>query len=177
MCVVAGVQKRLELAVRHPERRRVFVSFVTAGLYGDASLQIVFIAISIYGWLYWLRGGEAHHEAPITRLPWQGHIATLAFVALATWALASVLQTWLHSTVPLWDGLTTSLSLGAIFLQSRKYLDNWYYWIVADVIYVPLYVAKGLPLTGLLYVIFIPMCLAGIITWNRTLTTRTALAT
>ena len=73
--------------------------------------------------------------------------------------------------------MTTALSLAAIFLQSRKYLDNWYYWIVADIIYIPLYLTKNLPLTALLYLIFIAMCIAGITTWTRTLKTRPATAT
>ena len=152
------------------------VSFATVGLYADAALQIVYVVLGVYGWVYWLRGGDGAHEAPVTRLPAIGIAAALAFVVLATWLFAAVLSAYFHSTVPLWDGLTTALSLAAQFLLSRKVLENWFFWIAADVIYVPLYAVKGLPLTALLYVIFLAMCVAGAIAWNRSLHARPALA-
>jgi nicotinamide mononucleotide transporter len=152
------------------------VSFATVGLFADAGLQVVYVVLGVYGWVYWLRGGANAHEAPVTRAGGLALVAALAFVAVATWAFASVLAAYFHSTVPLWDGLTTALSLAAQFLLSRKVLENWFFWIAADVVYVPLYFVKGLPLTALLYVIFLGMCVAGVVTWNRSLRAQPALA-
>lgn len=145
------------------------VSFATVGLYADAALQIVYVVLGVYGWAYWLRGGEGAHAAPVTRASTRLLVAMLAFVVLATWAFATVLATYVHSTVPLWDGLTTALSLAAQFLLSRKVRENWFFWIAADLIYVPLYFVKGLPLTAVLYVVFLGMCAAGVVEWNRSL--------
>lgn len=148
------------------------VAFASVGLFADAGLQFVFIAISVYGWMYWVHGGTAHREAPIAHLTLRGHALTIVLIAISTAIFASVLQRWFHSTVPVWDGLTTALSLAAIALQSRKYIENWYYWIVADIIYVPLYLYKGLPWTAALFLVYIGMCVAGVIVWNRALTAR-----
>ena len=151
-------------------------SFATVGLFADAALQIVYVVLGVYGWVYWLRGGEGAREAPVTRAGVPMLIALLVFIVVATWAFASVLSAYFHSTVPVWDGLTTALSLAAQFLMSRKVLENWFLWIVADLIYVPLYLVKGLPLTALLYVIFLAMCVVGVVEWNRSLRARPALA-
>ena len=67
-----------------------------------------------------------------------------------------------------WDALTTSLSLCAQWLLNRKYVENWYCWIAVDVIYVPLYLYKGLYLTSLLYAVFLCMATIGLIEWRRT---------
>ena len=62
--------------------------------------------------------------------------------------------------MPLWDGLTTALSLAAQFLLTRKIIENWYLWIAADLIYVPLYLSRDLNLTALTYVVFLGLCAA-----------------
>ncbi len=73
------------------------------------------------------------------------------------------------STVPTWDGLTTAISLAAIYLQSRKRLESWYLWIAADLIYIPLYIYKGLWLTSALYLVFLLLCIFGLREWQREL--------
>jgi nicotinamide mononucleotide transporter len=74
-----------------------------------------------------------------------------------------------NGAAPFWDSFTTILSLAAQYLLCRKRLDNWYIWILADLIYVPLYLTRGLPLTAVLYGVFLVMCFFGIWEWNRTM--------
>jgi nicotinamide riboside transporter PnuC len=83
--------------------------------------------------------------------------------------ILNVLLLLTDSTVPLADALTTVLSLLATYGQARKKLESWWIWIVADLIYVPLYVYKGLLLTGLLYVVFLGLCVAGLVAWRADL--------
>jgi nicotinamide mononucleotide transporter len=140
--------------------------FGASGLYGDAGLQIVFILLGIYGWWNWARRGNAR-TLPVLRTPgavWM-YLAplTLASFGVLRWFLAR----FTDSTVPAWDGFTTALSLAAIYGQSRKYLESWWLWIVADVIYVPLYLYKGLYKTSLLYVVFLILCIVGLRQWRR----------
>ena len=73
-----------------------------------------------------------------------------------------------HDTAPFWDALTTALSLAAQWLLNSKQLENWYFWIAADAVYVPLYFAKALNLTGIVYALFLGMCLFGLRSWWRT---------
>ena len=70
-----------------------------------------------------------------------------------------------------WDALTTSISLSAQWLQSRKKLECWHLWILADVIYVPLYISRGLNLTALLYGVFLCMAVMGLLAWRKSVKT------
>ncbi|MDT0377407.1 nicotinamide riboside transporter PnuC [Streptomyces sp. DSM 42041] len=142
--------------------------FAGAGLYADAGLQVVYIALALYGWWAWLRGGP---EAAAGRLPVSRTDARTWWVlAPATLAVTALLTLWLarstDSTVPFWDALTTALSLAATYGQCRKKLESWYLWIAADVVYVPLYAYKGLHLTALLYVGFMILCVVGLRSWR-----------
>jgi nicotinamide mononucleotide transporter len=96
-------------------------------------------------------------------------VVLLLFSVPATWGLTVVL-THAHDMAPFWDALTTTLSLAAQWLLNTKSYENWYFWITADVVYIPLYFAKVLYLTGIVYVLFLTMCLLGARSWHRQLT-------
>ncbi|MFI8256496.1 nicotinamide riboside transporter PnuC [Streptomyces filamentosus] len=145
--------------------------FTHAGLYADAGLQIVFIALAAYGWWTWTHGGGPGSAVALpvrrtTRTEWTW---LLAAGAVGTLALTLLLDRATDSTVPFWDALTTGLSLMATYGQCRKRLESWWLWIAADVVYVPLYAHKGLYLTSLLYVGFMALCAAGLRGWSRDL--------
>jgi nicotinamide mononucleotide transporter len=84
-------------------------------------------------------------------------------------ALALLLARYTPSTVPVWDASGAGLSLAAQFLQARKVLATWWVWIAADVLYIALYLYKGLWLTAVLYAIFMAMCVVGLLAWRRSL--------
>lgn len=141
--------------------------FLEGGLYADAALQIVYIVLQSYGWWAWLHGGQGRARLVVTRASrgeWGGLVAAgAAATALMTWVLA----VHTDSTVPFWDALTTAISLMATYGQCRKRLESWYLWITVDLIYIPLYVYKGLHLTGVLYVVFLSLCMLGLTAWRE----------
>ena len=143
------------------------VLFFHSKLYGDMSLQFVFIAISIYGWWNWLHGGKDDAELKIARTGSTMSVILLLATAGATAAIDWFLRHFTPSTTPFLDALTTALSLTAIFMQSRKLIENWVIWILADLFYLGLYTYKGLYFTTALYVIFMIMCGIGLMEWRR----------
>ncbi|MEV5752534.1 nicotinamide riboside transporter PnuC [Actinoallomurus sp. NPDC052308] len=146
--------------------------FVDGGLYADAGLQAVYVVLQAWGWWEWLYGGQERGERLVqrtSRTEWAGiAVAGLAATGLLTW----VLSTWTDSNVPFWDALTTVISLAATYGQSRKLLESWWLWISADLIYIPLYAYKHLYLTSVLYVVFLALCVAGLLAWRKDWTQR-----
>lgn len=140
------------------------VVFFEARLYGDMGLQFVFIGASIWGWSMWLRGAD---NAPlvVTRL----RPGTRAWVLVAWFAGFVLLSTFLdHFTdtdVPHADGFLTAGSLMGQLLLARKKIENWHIWIAVDILYVGLYVYKGLMLTAVLYGVFVLLAIAGLRAW------------
>jgi len=151
------------------------VLFMTARLYADSGLQVVYIALGFAGWWQWLRGGQDRTRLMVTRTRrWPLAACTVSVVA-ATWGLTVLLRA-AHDIAPFWDALTTALSLAAQFLLNAKKIENWAFWIAADLIYIPLYVVKRLDLTALVYLLFLGLCGGGVTAWRRGLQARGLLA-
>ncbi|MEU9020838.1 nicotinamide riboside transporter PnuC [Actinomadura sp. NPDC048394] len=148
--------------------------FLDGGLYADAGLQVVYVVLQLYGWWVWLYAGDGRDELPVRRTARTEWFALAAAGAAGTALLTWMLSAWTDSTVPFWDALTTALSLVATYGQSRKLLESWWLWITADLIYIPLYFYKELKLTGALYVLFLALCVAGLVAWRRDLRRREA---
>lgn len=145
-----------------------FMLFLQSRLYADMGLQVVYFGLGVWGWWNWLYGGEQRTELRVSRATGREWIALAAFVPLGTWALREILLA-VNGAAPLWDALTTVLSLAAQYLLCRKRFENWFFWIAADLVYIPLYVSRDLPLTALLYSVFLGMCCLGLREWQRSL--------
>jgi NadR type nicotinamide-nucleotide adenylyltransferase len=142
--------------------------FWDARLYANAALQVVYIALGAIGWRLWLRGGAERGRLLLDRLPRRHWLTAAAATATLTAVLTLVLRE-AGDAAPFWDALTTALSLVAQWLLNTKRLENWYVWAVADLIYVPLYLTQRLYLTSVVYVLFLALCVAGLIEWRRRL--------
>ena len=147
-----------------------FALFWNSRLYGDASLQIFFAVIALWGWWQWLRGTAADGSAlQVRTLPARGRWMLLAALAVAWPATGLFLKRFTDTDVPWWDAFPTAASVIGQWLLGRKYLENWAAWIVVNVVSVGLFAYKGLWLTTLLYTLFIAMSFAGWRAWQRRL--------
>lgn len=145
------------------------VLFFSARLYADGSLQIVYIVLGFVGWWQWIYAGPGHTKLVVTASSKRTLLILMVLGIAATWVLTLVLGA-AHDIAPFWDALTTALSLVAQWLLNYKKVQNWFYWIIADVIYVPLYFVKHLDLTGIVYVLFLAMACMGLVQWRRLVT-------
>ncbi len=145
------------------------VVFFQARLFADTSLNVLYVVLYLLGWYWWLRGGEDHGELHINRLSRQLALG-LTVVGAAATALMSVFLTSVHDSAPFLDALTTVVSLIALFMTGRKLLESWWVWIAVNIVYIGLYVYKGLLLTAVLYAIFAALSVVGLLNWRQRLT-------
>ncbi len=145
-----------------------FFLFIHGRLFADMSLQIVYLGLGAYGWMNWVFGGENRTVLKISRTTRVEWLALTVLIPLGTWGFREILLA-VNGAAPFWDSLTSVLSLAAQYLLCRKRFENWFLWIAADVIYVPLYLSRQLPLTAVLYAVFLGMCLIGVREWNRSM--------
>ena len=142
--------------------------FADSKLYGEATLQLVFIAVAGWGWWQWLRGrGDDGTALRVRSMP--ARLRWLAIAGtLAAWPLlALLLQHATDSDVPYLDALPTVASITGQLLLGRKLVENWPVWVMVNVVSVGLFAYKGLWLTVLLYALFTLMALAGWRAWKQ----------
>lgn len=137
-------------------------------LFGEVGLQAVYFGLGIWGWWNWRFGSSDHDRLPITRIRPLEILGILIALPLATWAFREGLLAT-SGSAPFWDAFTTAISLTAQYLLCRKRLENWFFWIIADIIYVPLYFTRGLPVIAVLYFGFLILCILGLRSWIRDL--------
>ena len=145
-----------------------FVIFFHGRLYADMSLQVVYLGLGIYGWLNWVFGGDQNTTLKISQTSRTEWAFLAATIPVCTFGMRAFLHS-INDAAPFLDALTTVLSLAAQYLLCRKRLENWWFWIAADLIYVPLYLNRSLPLTAILYALFLVMCLVGLRAWRMSL--------
>jgi len=151
-----------------------FVLFYQTGLYSDMGLQAVYFVLSIYGWYEWLYGGAGHTTLAVSRTParlW----AILIAVSIVFWAILGRLTSGLPGVaLPYVDAATATTSLVAQYLMTRKLLENWALWITVDVVYIGMFIFKGLYLTAGNYAVYLGLAVLGHIAWKRSLVAATA---
>lgn len=166
-CVYLTIKKNIFSWVFAILNSFVFIIlFTESKLYGNAILQLYFLGTSIYGLYYWSRSPD-HHQQSIKSLSTNQNILLGCSVLILTFIIRSFLISFTDSDVPLIDAFCTSLSFIAQFLLTRKILQNWLLWIIADAVYIPLYFYKDLYLTGFLYVIFLGLAAYGYSEWKK----------
>jgi len=170
--VVFGVGYIL-LAIR--ERRACWIAggistaiyaavFWRAGLPMQAALQLVYVAMSAWGWFAWRKAG---HEPPPRSWPVARHVAAIAGVALATAVSAPLAAKYSLAAAPIADSLGTWASLVATWLLARRVIDTWAWWIVIDAGLAALFAWQGLAMTGALYLAYAVLAVAGWRSWRR----------
>lgn len=150
------------------------IVFARTGLYSDTGLQGVYFSLSLYGWWHWLRGGPQHDAVKVAHTPmrtWR----LVGGIALVTWiALALITHRMPGAKLPWLDAALVAVSLVAQWMMTRKLLENWLLWIAVDVVYIGVFFSRGLPLTAVLYAVFLGLAIMGYVQWKKSITLRAA---
>lgn len=141
------------------------------GLYGDAGMAVYYTIAGIYGYAVW-KYGKKHNqkekeELPITYMKKSLYLPTLLFF-LAAWGITYyILITFTNSTVPLQDSFTNALSVVGLWALARKYIEQWFFWIIVDAVCFYLYIVKGIPFKAGLYGLYVIIAVAGYFKWKK----------
>lgn len=155
------------------------IIYYQAGLYADFGINIYYLIISFYGIFWWWKGRKASsgnhqqekaEELPITHTPTQmwGRLSIVSIALILL--IAFILIQYTDSTVPWLDSLTTALSIVAMWMLARKYVEQWLVWIVVDAVSAGLYIYKELYFTAGLYALYTVIAYFGYKEWRRLMT-------
>jgi nicotinamide mononucleotide transporter len=138
-------------------------------LYADMGLQVVYIVISFYGWYQWLYGGKNRTELEVSRTRRRLGILLVGIGAASALVLGTALHRTTNAALPYLDSATTSASLVAQWMMTKKLLENWVVWVAVDVVYIGMFIYKSLYVTALLYLVFLVLSVMGYRQWKATL--------
>lgn len=145
------------------------VLYYNKGIYADFAINIYYFLIAIYGYVAWTFNFAKNRkeERPIARVQPLAAVVCTAAAAVLWIVISYVLRTYTDSTVPYIDAFTTSLSIVAMWMLARKYVEQWLVWIVVDAVSAGLYFYKGIPFYGVLYAIYTAVAYFGYRRWLR----------
>ena len=142
------------------------ILFFNSRLYADFGLQFVFFTQTAFGWWYWLKGDNGE-KAKITNIGGKEIIFWGAASIALYLFVVFILKRYTNSDVAMIDSFVSVGSLLANWMLAKKKLESWIIWIVVDVIYIGLFIYKGLYLSSVLYVVFLGLSINGYINWNK----------
>jgi nicotinamide mononucleotide transporter len=139
------------------------------GLLGDMMINGYYFIMSVYGWYIWTRKVDATHVTPISKTTLKEHflsflifIGTLFFV----YVVYNYFDKW-TSWVAYVDSITTAIFFVGMWLMAKRKIENWIYWIIGDIISIPLYFYKGFTFTSLQYFGFTFIAIFGYLAWKK----------
>ena len=141
------------------------------GLYGDAGMAVYYTLAAVYGFYIWKfkKTRKLKQSLPIIHLPRRQYLPATLFFLFAWGTTYYILVNWTNSTVPLLDSFTNALSFVGMWALARKYLEQWFFWIVIDVVCCFLYIQKGIPFKAGLYGLYVVIAIAGYYKWKQML--------
>ena len=144
------------------------VLYLSSGIYADAMMQLYYVFAGIYGLYVWLRGTKrAEKVVNIQYTPTKWIIPLVVVYAVLHVVMYYLLSEFTDSRVPFFDSMSTALSIVAMWMLSRKLVEQWLVWLVVDAISVGLYLYKGIPITAMLYTLYCALALAGYMRWRK----------
>ena len=139
------------------------------GLYGDAGMACYYTLAALYGLYVWKfrKTKNLKQELPISHMPKRQYLPAAVGFFVAWGVVYYILITWTNSNVPVLDSFTNALSFVGLWALARKYLEQWLFWIVVDVVCCVLYIQKGIPFKAGLYGLYVLIAIAGYFKWKK----------
>ncbi len=143
------------------------VLYFQSGIYADAAMQLYYVLAGVYGLVVWKRRPKKSDDGHIRHTPTRWIVPLVAVYAVLHIAFYFFLAECTDSRVPFFDSMSTALSIVAMWMLSRKLVEQWLVWLVVDMISVGLYLYKGIPITAGLYTLYCILAVAGYVRWLK----------
>ena len=139
--------------------------FIGARLYMESLLYAFYVGMAVYGWMIWKRSDDDELSISVWSLNTHAValLVILAFAMVTGWYLSN----FTDAAFPYIDSLTTFAAIWATFLVARKVLENWWYWLVIDLVSIAIYWARGLELTSVLFIVYVILIPFGMLQWRK----------
>jgi nicotinamide mononucleotide transporter len=149
----------------------IFLS-VDGHLYGEASVNLYYTIMSIYGWVLWLKKDQQQHYVVTiqfsTRREWVQQLLFCAFFYVVIFsALSWMKYAFASATIPWADAFASSTAFTGMWLMAKKKVESWYWWIATNIASIPLYFVKQYVFSSVFYFILLVMAVFGLIEWKR----------
>ena len=139
----------------------------SANLVGESLISSFYVVMAIYGLYQWKYGKKAHEDLKIHEWRTPNHLGAILLGFISAAAFGRVFSDLFDSAMPHTDAFTTSFSLIATYMVTRKVLSNWLYWVVIDAFNIFLYWHRGLEPTAGLYGIYTVLAIVGYLSWRK----------
>ncbi len=149
----------------------IYLSF-KGSLFGEASVNLFYTIMSIYGWYNWLRRGAnlqfIVNISYSSKKDWGIQLLFfLSVFAVIYFSLSFIKNAFAAGTIPWADALASASAFTAMLLMTRKKVESWIWWLVTNIISIPLFYAKGYTLTAIYYIILLALAVVGLQEWRK----------
>jgi len=140
-------------------------------LLGDSMINVYYFIMSIYGWYHWTRKKDNVDEFPISTM--NGRERVLSVIIFALTIVFVVIVYLYFNKFTTWysylDTILTAIFFVGMWLMAKRKIENWFFWIVGDLLSIPLYFAKGYTFTSFQYIVFTIIAVYGYLEWKKIL--------
>ena len=133
----------------------------------ESVTNLFYVTMAVYGWWNWRYGRSLNRGLPVTIWPIKTHGVAVFLLIIAAAISGTLLSRYTDAAYPYVDSLTTFSAFWATFLVARKVFENWWYWLVIDVISIVVFWIRELELTAMLFVIYVVLIPFGMVQWHR----------
>ena len=145
---------------------------VQSHLVGEASVNLYYTIVSIYGWVLWAKKDKSHkpvlHISWSTRKQWLGQLAFFAsFYTVIFLFLSYLKKEFAPGALPAADAFASATAFTGMWLMAKKKIESWYCWIATNIASIPLYFVKGLVFTSFYYLVLLILAVSGLIEWMK----------
>ena len=145
---------------------------VKGHLIGEASVNLYYTIVSIYGWIIWAKKDQQHQ--PVLKITnssskeWIQQLAFFgAFYVVIFLCLSYLKNNFLPGVLPVADAFASATAFTGMWLMARKKVESWYWWIATNIASIPLYYVKGYVFTSVYYFILLVLAFSGLVEWKR----------